>query len=471
VHSMVSSSPPPDAVLQSDASFLCVRRDGSSSRYAQRLDGSWRKPEHRRTGWVGELEIPRYQTPHRRSLLQDQALSPEKQGRLFDAVSAHMMSMLHSVNGCYSSNMNLGVSGRIWAYLGLPLPMCVYSRVCNGRDHFQSLCEQSSCQTLAENGVGLSLSQGTECRRISSRLKEFQGVAIQPDGSALPREGAHLSTQPSVSQMQASTDEVNLCCKKIPAWAAEGDHVELLYDRSSCDRSSSQAFTRLIGTECPHSSRSAFQWKKKSFLGLEAAESGLGDTFSDSNAAQPSKKLSGSDALALIWTYLGRSWQICAYLGFCISRGDRSEPVCSKSSSQTQTDSSINCSSESKDLQKFVHGQRDNLSEGGVALLNMELSAFETDGSMTIVVSCDRIAPVVEAVRLHAGAEVSGEWLSAARQFAQGSLTYLSEQPDILEASGSKFEATSGRRSLLMQIPTPARALRRQAVVKNIAEE
>ena len=58
---MGSNSPPPDAVLQSDASFLCVRRDGSSSRYAQRLDGSWRKPEHRRTGWVGCVHMNGYE--------------------------------------------------------------------------------------------------------------------------------------------------------------------------------------------------------------------------------------------------------------------------------------------------------------------------------------------------------------------------------------------------------------------------
>ena len=35
-------------------------QDGATIRWTKRPDGSWRRPEHRRAGWVGELEQAKY---------------------------------------------------------------------------------------------------------------------------------------------------------------------------------------------------------------------------------------------------------------------------------------------------------------------------------------------------------------------------------------------------------------------------
>lgn len=51
---VLEGGPPPDAVVQPDGSFLHELADGSSVRWTQRPDGSWRKPERTRAGWAGE---------------------------------------------------------------------------------------------------------------------------------------------------------------------------------------------------------------------------------------------------------------------------------------------------------------------------------------------------------------------------------------------------------------------------------
>lgn len=48
--------PPSEAVPQPDGSFLLELADKSTLRWTRRPDGTWRKPEHKRAGWVGELE-------------------------------------------------------------------------------------------------------------------------------------------------------------------------------------------------------------------------------------------------------------------------------------------------------------------------------------------------------------------------------------------------------------------------------
>mmetsp|Transcript_74600 Transcript_74600/g.207347 ORF Transcript_74600/g.207347 Transcript_74600/m.207347 type:complete len:305 (-) Transcript_74600:53-967(-) len=54
------SAPPPEAVKQDDGSWILELDDGSIQRWTRRPDGTWRKPEHRRAGWVGELEQKKY---------------------------------------------------------------------------------------------------------------------------------------------------------------------------------------------------------------------------------------------------------------------------------------------------------------------------------------------------------------------------------------------------------------------------
>jgi len=53
-------SPPAEAVKQSDGSHVLTLEDGSTMRWTRRLDGSWRKPEHKKAGFVGELEQQKY---------------------------------------------------------------------------------------------------------------------------------------------------------------------------------------------------------------------------------------------------------------------------------------------------------------------------------------------------------------------------------------------------------------------------
>jgi len=54
--------PPREALKQSDGSFILQQDDGSSLRWTKRPDGTWRKPEHKKAGWVGDLEQAKYVT-------------------------------------------------------------------------------------------------------------------------------------------------------------------------------------------------------------------------------------------------------------------------------------------------------------------------------------------------------------------------------------------------------------------------
>jgi hypothetical protein len=67
---MASNEPPREAVKQPDGSWVLQMEDGSSKRWTRRPDGTWRKPEHVRAGWVGELEQQKYVS--RGTALEDQ---------------------------------------------------------------------------------------------------------------------------------------------------------------------------------------------------------------------------------------------------------------------------------------------------------------------------------------------------------------------------------------------------------------
>jgi hypothetical protein len=53
-------SPPAEAVKQPDGSHVLTLDDGSTMRWTRRHDGTWRKPEHKKAGYVGELEQQKY---------------------------------------------------------------------------------------------------------------------------------------------------------------------------------------------------------------------------------------------------------------------------------------------------------------------------------------------------------------------------------------------------------------------------
>ncbi|CAK0884382.1 unnamed protein product [Prorocentrum cordatum] len=55
-----ANAPPLEAQRQADGSFVLNLDDGSTKRWTRRPDGSWRKPEHRRAGFVGQLEMQKY---------------------------------------------------------------------------------------------------------------------------------------------------------------------------------------------------------------------------------------------------------------------------------------------------------------------------------------------------------------------------------------------------------------------------
>eukprot|EP00928_Gymnodinium_smaydae_P034998 TRINITY_DN24693_c0_g1_i1.p1 TRINITY_DN24693_c0_g1~~TRINITY_DN24693_c0_g1_i1.p1 ORF type:complete len:320 (+),score=57.64 TRINITY_DN24693_c0_g1_i1:84-1043(+) len=52
--------PPLEAKVQDDGSYVLDLGDGSVRRWTRRPDGSWRKPERKRQGWVGSLEARKY---------------------------------------------------------------------------------------------------------------------------------------------------------------------------------------------------------------------------------------------------------------------------------------------------------------------------------------------------------------------------------------------------------------------------
>lgn len=63
-----TEGPPPEAVPQPDGGFLVELPDGSTLRWGpKRPDGTWRRPERRKAGWVGDLERNRYSPPGARS--------------------------------------------------------------------------------------------------------------------------------------------------------------------------------------------------------------------------------------------------------------------------------------------------------------------------------------------------------------------------------------------------------------------
>jgi hypothetical protein len=61
-------NPPVEANRQPDGTFLLELEDKSTVRWTQRPNGSWRKPEHKKAGFVGELEQEKYTMPLERSL-------------------------------------------------------------------------------------------------------------------------------------------------------------------------------------------------------------------------------------------------------------------------------------------------------------------------------------------------------------------------------------------------------------------
>jgi hypothetical protein len=55
---------PSDAAeQQDDGSFLMTLEDQSTLRWTERPNGTWRKPEHKKAGWIGELEQVKYTPP------------------------------------------------------------------------------------------------------------------------------------------------------------------------------------------------------------------------------------------------------------------------------------------------------------------------------------------------------------------------------------------------------------------------
>mmetsp|Transcript_53692 Transcript_53692/g.143885 ORF Transcript_53692/g.143885 Transcript_53692/m.143885 type:complete len:83 (-) Transcript_53692:74-322(-) len=59
--------PPEHSVREPDGSYTLELRDASTLKWTRRPDGTWRRPERRRAGWVGELERERYTIPKLRS--------------------------------------------------------------------------------------------------------------------------------------------------------------------------------------------------------------------------------------------------------------------------------------------------------------------------------------------------------------------------------------------------------------------
>lgn len=75
--------PPEDSSPQQDGSFQLALEDGATIRWTKRPDGTWRKPEHRRAGWVGDLEQEKYVPPTVR-LLEDAGVNSTTRAWLRD---------------------------------------------------------------------------------------------------------------------------------------------------------------------------------------------------------------------------------------------------------------------------------------------------------------------------------------------------------------------------------------------------
>lgn len=65
---IAAGEPCQDAEEQPDGSFLVSLEDRSTLRWTRRPNGSWRKPEHKKAGWVGDLEQERYLAPALKAL-------------------------------------------------------------------------------------------------------------------------------------------------------------------------------------------------------------------------------------------------------------------------------------------------------------------------------------------------------------------------------------------------------------------
>jgi len=59
----LTREPPSNAELLGDGTYSLTLEDGSTVRWTKRPDGTWRKPERTRAGFVGELEQKKYKCP------------------------------------------------------------------------------------------------------------------------------------------------------------------------------------------------------------------------------------------------------------------------------------------------------------------------------------------------------------------------------------------------------------------------
>merc|ERR1711865_45498 len=64
---MIIGCPSADAKKQPDGSFILELDDKSTLRWTSRPNGTWRKPEHKKAGFVGELEQEKYTMPLQRA--------------------------------------------------------------------------------------------------------------------------------------------------------------------------------------------------------------------------------------------------------------------------------------------------------------------------------------------------------------------------------------------------------------------
>lgn len=83
------AAPPVEAQKQADGSFVLPQEDGSTLRWTRRPDGTWRRPEHRKAGYVGELEQAKYVSPGAKIEQNRQAqMKPQEDEDDFQATKA-----------------------------------------------------------------------------------------------------------------------------------------------------------------------------------------------------------------------------------------------------------------------------------------------------------------------------------------------------------------------------------------------
>jgi len=197
----MENTPPLAAVLQFDGSFMCWLTDGSSVRYSQRMDGTWRRPERRKAGWIGDLEIPRYQPPQRRL----STLSLEKQLRLSHALAAHIAVSLKSSKDTFLASST--VSFRIWSFLGPVLEEKIAS-------HMDVMSKQSPVINTEARfrsshlGVGNTPLPAAASSKVSNELYDSKRSAMTFFGAF--EHGRKLFL--TCFLRSASNDEVDLPC-------------------------------------------------------------------------------------------------------------------------------------------------------------------------------------------------------------------------------------------------------------------